>query len=825
MTHMSRSGIFLSLLFSSVAFTSPDSPAYAQQVDMVRVDLPAGNMASALNRLASQSGLQMIFDASVASGLKNRPVAGKMSPRNALDRLLSGTGIQYHFIGETTVKLQIPGTVTSAADSDATNLQTITVMNNAPFTNPGLNTAELDAKAIERAQSSSVRDLLSKIPGVSGTGGVRLEGQTVAMRGFTRQSDVRILLDGAPKNFERYDQGTVFIDPELLKRVEVQKGATSVRYGNGGFGGTVSTESKTAKDMLHQGESWGFWGKTGYETANKQFVETGTLYGMSDFGGPITYDGLVSATWRKSDNMRVGGGEVYDASNDELATFTANAGAEYDGHELRGSVVYGTSANWGPPAAIRGQLSLSDYSIKTYGYEQARLRLLSWRELEDFTSTLKYSYAGDSDLVNFKSMVSYSSTSQHGTRPAILGFNPSGSLGGNENDTQYTDIKFEAENTSNFELGGLSHMANYGIQYNHHDRDVWMFEKGRATDPSYNYGYYAPWILPEGTQKTISAFFRDEIKITETFKLTPGLRYDHVRSEGVPNLAPRYNNPAAGHDYSAISHDGFTPALSMEWDVTPETKLYANWAYAMRTPNIDEIYSTQSVDTKASKTSRDLDVERNNNVNIGINQMFDDLLSDGDNLTVGLEGYYNRVSNPVNRRTGTKNLAGLAYASVPFYWNTPAFKIWGVEASAHYENDILFADLGVSWMNGRRNGSLSDVNGSDTYAKDLFPLTADAQFGFKLVDYDLSFGWNGKFVDNQNHTSAKIEPLYARPESAGYAVHGLFLDWSPKEGLMKGGEVHVALDNIFDKRYEPYLSDGITAMPGRNFKISISRKF
>lgn len=825
MTYMSRSGLLLSLLFSSVAFTSPISQAYAQQVDMVRVDLPAGNMASALNRLASQSGLQMIFDASVASGLKNRPVAGKMSPRNALDRLLSGTGIQYHFIGETTVKLQIPGTVTSAADSDATNLQTITVVKNAPFTNPGLNTAELDAKAIERAQSSSVRDLLSKIPGVSGTGGVRLEGQTVAMRGFARQSDVRILLDGAPKNFERYDQGTVFIDPELLKRVEVMKGATSVRHGNGGFGGTISMESKTAKDMLPQGQSWGFWGKTGYETANKQFVETGVLYGMSDFGGPVTYDGLVSATWRKSDNMRVGGGEVYDASNDELATFTANAGAEYDGHELRGSVVYGTSANWGPPAAIRGQLSLSDYSIRTYGYEQARLRLLSWRELEDFTATLKYSYTGDSDLVNFKSLLAYSSISQHGTRPAIPGFNPTGSLGGNENDTQYTDIKFEAENTSNFELGGLSHMANYGIQYLYGDRDVWMFEKGKSTSADYNYGYYAPWIMPEGKQKTISAFFRDEIKITDTFKITPGLRYDHVRSEGVPNLAPRYNNPAAGHDYSAISHDGFTPALSMEWDVLPETKLYANWAYAMRTPNVDEIYSTQSADTKASKTSRNLDVERNNNVNVGISQMFDDVLSDGDNLTVGLEGYYNRVSNPVTRRTGSANLAGLPNASVPFYWNTPAYRIWGIEASAHYETDILFANLGVSWMNGRRKGSIGNVYGADTYARDLFPLTADTQLGFKLADYDLSFGWNAQFVDNQDKTSTKIDSFNSRKASPGYAVHGLFLDWAPKEGFMKGGEVHVALDNMFDKKYSPYLMDGITAMPGRNFKISISRKF
>ena len=67
--------------------------------------------------------------------------------------------------------------------------------------------------------------------------------------------------------------------------------------------------------------------------------------------------------------------------------------------------------------------------------------------------------------------------------------------------------------------------------------------------------------------------------------------------------------------------------------------------------------------------------------------------------------------------------------------------------------------------------------------------------------------------------------FYARPESLGYAVHGIALDWTPKEGMMAGLEVHAAVENLFDKYYFPYLSDGIAAQPGRNFKLSISRKF
>jgi hemoglobin/transferrin/lactoferrin receptor protein len=799
----------------------------AQQMNIVRVDVPASSLTTALHRLAAQAGMQMIFDASVAADLKSAGVSGRMTGRQALNQLLTGTGIQYRFIGETTVKLERPGQAATADGDGSTVLSPIKVESGGVYGPGAPNIAELKAEAIERAQSSSVRELLQKIPGVSGGGGVRLEGQTLAIRGFARQSDVRILLDGAPKNFEKYDQGTVFIDPELLKRVEVQLGATSVRYGNGGFGGTISMESKNAGDMLRQGESWGAWGKTAFHSANREFLETGALYGQSDFGGPVTYDGLVSATWRKNDDMRIGGGEVYMYSDSELTTLTANAGAQYDGHELRASVIYGTSENWGPVAAIRGQLSISQFDIDRYGYAETVRRRLAWRELEDFSSTLKYSYTGDSDLLNFKMMGSLSSTSQYAIRPDIPNYNPGASTGGYENEASYTDIKFEAENTSNFTLGGLSHSANYGIQYQHHDRDIWMYDRVNRTDAQLNYGYYAPWFMPEGTQETLSAFFRDEIKLTETFKITPGLRFDHIRTEGVPNAAPRFNNPAAGHDYSAVSHSGLTPALSLSWEATPSVRFFADWAYAMRAPNIDEIYSTQSGGTKQSQTSRNLEVERNSNLNIGVDMSFDDIFMSGDELATRFSAYHNHVSNPVTRRFGSKNLVGLANGSVPFYWNTPSYDIFGLEAQAHYETDHYFADIGASWMNGSRNGAINDVAGPKTYMNDLFPFTVNTALGFKIPDQDLSFGWRAEFVKEQTRTPYHqgTGSLYARREAVGYAVHGLFLDWAPKEGFMKDGEIHLALDNMFDKKYMPYLSDGISAMPGRNFKISISRKF
>ncbi|MDS7594867.1 hypothetical protein [Agrobacterium tumefaciens] len=88
-----------------------------------------------------------------------------------------------------------------------------------------------------------------------------------------------------------------------------------------------------------------------------------------------------------------------------------------------------------------------------------------------------------------------------------------------------------------------------------------------------------------------------------------------------------------------------------------------------------------------------------------------------------------------------------------------------------------------------------------------------------IPDWDLALSWNSQFVARQDNMG------YTRGPSSGYGLHGISLDWTPKEGTFAGTEVHASIDNMFDKFYMPYLSDGISAMPGRNFKLSISRKF
>ncbi len=188
--------------------------------------------------------------------------------------------------------------------------------------------------------------------------------------------------------------------------------------------------------------------------------------------------------------------------------------------------------------------------------------------------------------------------------------------------------------------------------------------------------------------------------------------------------------------------------------------------------------------------------------------------------------FNNHVTNPVARRVGSANKVGLKNGEVPFYWNMPSYYSRGVELEAHYENDFMFADASLTYMIGRRQGTVNNIYGPDSYINDIMPTTVITTLGYKLPDQDINFGWTGTFVDKQDRTSyVKGDQSYNRPKTPGYAVHDLFFNWTPTQGFMKDSELRLALENVFDKEYEPYLTDGITAMPGRNLKVSFSRKF
>ena len=66
-----------------------------------------------------------------------------------------------------------------------------------------------------------------------------------------------VLLDGVRQGFVSGHDGRLFIEPELLKQVEVVKGPISSLYGSGALGGVIALTTVDAKDFLDPGETAG----------------------------------------------------------------------------------------------------------------------------------------------------------------------------------------------------------------------------------------------------------------------------------------------------------------------------------------------------------------------------------------------------------------------------------------------------------------------------------------------------------------------------------------------------------------------------------------
>ncbi|MGO4777654.1 STN domain-containing protein, partial [Lysobacter sp. 2RAB21] len=68
------------------------SAALSAQAQGAAVNIPAGDLVTALDALARQSGVQFVYSADQLKGLRTQGVHGSMAPADALDRLLRGSG-------------------------------------------------------------------------------------------------------------------------------------------------------------------------------------------------------------------------------------------------------------------------------------------------------------------------------------------------------------------------------------------------------------------------------------------------------------------------------------------------------------------------------------------------------------------------------------------------------------------------------------------------------------------------------------------------------------------------------------------------------------
>ncbi|WP_249962973.1 TonB-dependent receptor plug domain-containing protein [Histophilus somni] len=259
-------------------------------------------------------------------------------------------------------------------------------------------------KNIDRQQADNAAALVSVLPGVNMSGSPRPGGQNINIWGFGDSEDVRIELDGIQKNFERYRQGSVFIEPELLRRVEVDKGSFSAKYGNGGFGGTLKFMTKNPSDFLNENQNVGGFAKYSYHTNDKQNIWSGAIFLRNQ---EKNLEGLFYTTVRNSQNIkRPDGSRFLYSENDNKSYLLKVNFYPSDKQQLTLSAVRSNNAGCTPFAAMRDNLpspSISD--IQKWGEDIAWKRKLVYRKLTDESVALDWTYISAHPLINLEAKI------------------------------------------------------------------------------------------------------------------------------------------------------------------------------------------------------------------------------------------------------------------------------------------------------------------------------------------------------------------------------------------------------------------------------------
>ncbi|WP_441316969.1 TonB-dependent hemoglobin/transferrin/lactoferrin family receptor [Haemophilus influenzae] len=175
------------------------------------------------------------------------------------------------------------------------------------------------AKKLEKEQAQDVKDLVRYETGITVVEAGRFGNSGFAVRGVD-ENRVAVQIDGlhqaetiSSQGFKELFEGygnfnntRNSAEIETLKQVTIRKGADSLKSGSGALGGSVSFETKDARDYLTDKNYYASY-KRGYNTADNQNLNTLTLAGRYKY-----FDAIAVITSRKGHELENYGYKNYN---------------------------------------------------------------------------------------------------------------------------------------------------------------------------------------------------------------------------------------------------------------------------------------------------------------------------------------------------------------------------------------------------------------------------------------------------------------------------------------------------------------------------------
>ena len=267
----------LAVLLLAAAPLRAEQPASASSAPGTEqtFNIPAQPLTDALVVFGRQAGLQVSVDGALVRGLPAPAVAGEMRAKEALLRLLAGTGLVIAEADERT--LEIRQVAEAEPEPTPEPLPRLSVAGEGVARETGavrdlrlkdeifdqdISTDYLGKEDIDRFRGISTADVFQGLTNVY-SGAARNGGALDAnIRGIQGAGRAPVIIDGTEQALVAYRgysgfSNRSYIDPSLIAGVQALKGPVSVREVNSQSGGAVVIRTLGAADILRPGERFG----------------------------------------------------------------------------------------------------------------------------------------------------------------------------------------------------------------------------------------------------------------------------------------------------------------------------------------------------------------------------------------------------------------------------------------------------------------------------------------------------------------------------------------------------------------------------------------
>ncbi|XNR36609.1 heme/hemopexin-binding protein HxuC [Haemophilus influenzae] len=659
-------------------------------------------------------------------------------------------------------------------------------------------------------QATSVAAALEDIPNVDIRGGSRSIAQKPNIRGLSDNRVVQVI-DGVRQNFDLAHRGSYFLPMSLIQEIEVIKGPSSSLWGSGALGGVVAMRTPNALDLLKNNDKFGVKIRQGYQTANNLSERDASVFAAND-----KFDVLISAFYNNADNLRIGKGnklnntaykqfgglakfgwQINDANRVELShretrfKQTAPSNNEVENEFTNEQIIdqikeFHRSNNGFPP---KPQPSPSERS-EFYSKVKTRFGSVSYltdQQIPDQSTVFNYYLTPDNPYLNTHIALYNNKTIEKEQRK----------VSGVKDQTKLTTRGINLRNSS--ELSHISFV--YGVDYM---RDKIRTERGKNDkDAKFRAEPY------NANSNTTGVYLIAHIPLFgEKLLLSPSVRYDHYDTS---SKTVKYKD------------NHLSPATKLTWIVTNWLDFTAKYNEAFRAPSMQERFVSGAhfgADIQGLNAinkfvaNPNLRPETAKNKEITANLHFDSLFKQGDKFKIEATYFRNDVKDFINLKIfndAKTNTNGALLPKNSQYQNITNARLSGIELQAQYQTErlTLFTNYG-------------STKGKDKDSGEALSNIAASKIGV---------GVNYALVKDKFTVGATVTHYAAQrrvPKDHGvtypsYILTDLRATYAPLKGEWKNLRLDFALENLFDRKYQPAFS--LMEGTGRNAKISAVYSF